>query len=169
MSKRFGRNQRRRAREQIERLASMYNEQTRINHRQRTRIHELSDHIRYVAAVLGHMNVLAGERLQVMEGHDRMQVPIQEPIPSFADYERAGLDETEVACLEIMRLLDVEAVHDMAKRCVHAIVTLADKKAAYALSEATLRTMKPEAVRSLLERQVAPLLCATISELTGKP
>lgn len=166
MSKRFGRNQRRRARERIAELEERGTRMRKAVATRDERIRDLEEHIKYVAAVLGHMNVLAGEKLEQLEGcGDRMQVYVPEPMSSpFMD-----MDETEVACVEIMRLLEVEAVRDMAGRSIHAIVCLADKKAAYAISETALRKMPREALRKLLERQVAPLLCAILAEVAGKP
>lgn len=167
MSKRFGRNQRRRARERIaylERSHAHMREGAALRERQ---IEDMREHLHYVAATLGHMNVLAAGELHEVEGRDRMQLAPSRPYRSTFD-PAAIMDPTEFACAEIMRLLDVKAVHDMASRAVHTIVHLADKKVAYGISETALRTMPREALRKLLERQVAPLLAASIAELVGK-
>ena len=164
MSKRFGRNQRRRAREQIERFASMYMEQQRINRRQVRDIADLQEHVRYVASTLGHMSILAGESLQHADGYDGMQLHVHNPL-SFLP---GALDESEVAMMEIMRLLDVEAVRDMARRSIHAIVHVGREQACYAISETTLRSMSREQLAHFLTRKVAPLLCEVMAELMQK-
>jgi hypothetical protein len=158
MSKRFGRNQRRRARERIAELEKHHEFQRQHQAYLHGRLQEMREHLRYVGAVLGHMNILAGAPLRHMDGYDGMK--LSPPRPLVEDY----LDGDEMMCLEIMRLLDVKAVRDMASLTVHAIVELNSKKACYAISESALRTMKPEALRHFLERQVSPLLCSIIAE-----
>ncbi|MDN7179066.1 hypothetical protein M0D69_13795 [Caballeronia sp. SEWSISQ10-4 2] len=160
MSKRYGRNQRRAHREQIERLASMYMEQQSINRRQLETIADFREHLQYVAATLGHMSILAGRELHHMDGHEGMQLVAEKPMTLPLD----GLTQDERLCVEIMRLLDIKAVRDIAGRSIHAIVHLAGNDAAYAISEYTIRTLKPEQLKHLIERQVAPMLCALIAE-----
>jgi len=162
MSKRFGRNQRRRARERIAELDGAWTAQQAVIHRQNNRIAEFREHLKYVESVLGHMSILTGTHMQVMDGHDGMK--LSPPKPLVSDY----LDADENMCVQIMRLLDVKAVRDMASLTIHAIVELNSKKACYAISESAMRTMKPEALRYFLERQVSPLLCSIIAEQVCK-
>ncbi|SEH89241.1 hypothetical protein [Paraburkholderia hospita] len=164
MSKRYGRNQKRRARE---RIAALEENGVRLRNAYARRTAEnadLTDHVQYVASVLGHMSILSGESLHHTDGDDGMRLHVHNPL-SFLP---GSLDESEVAMMEIMRLLDVSAVRDMAKRSIHAIVHVGREQSCYAISETTLRSMSREQLAHFLTRKVAPLLCEVMAELMQK-
>ena len=106
------------------------------------------------------MSVLSGEPAQILGGgHDGMRLTRVEPLSMYAD---GMMDNTEVACAEIMRLLDIRTVRDTASRMIHAVVTLGGENAAYAISEFTLRSMPDKELARLIERKVAPVLAETL-------
>ncbi len=135
MSKRFGRNQRRRARERIAELELRGERMRKVVAERDRDIADLSDHVQYVASVLGHMSTLTQD-LHHTSGHDGMQLV---GARTFSD-----LSPNETAMLEIMRCLEIDAVRDAARRNIHAVIHMADNQCAYALSESALRTMTRE-------------------------
>jgi hypothetical protein len=163
MSKRYGRNQKRAHRERIAYLERSHAHMRQFVEERDEEIAEVSNHLQYVAAVLGHLSVL-NPSLHHVDGHDRMVLDAPKP----DDIVGAGLSPNEVAMMEIMRTLEIGTVRDAMRRNIHAVVHMADKTCAYAMSESTLRTLTTKQLAYMIEKQIAPCLSALLAaELKG--
>ncbi|AAQ54956.2 hypothetical protein Bcep22_gp22 [Burkholderia phage Bcep22] len=162
MSKRFGRNQRRRAREQIAALESQVsNLKAALSARQEQiaqMANELADCIEYehaVASMVGHLSIAAGEPSFLGNVFDGMRLVPQRAAAALKEY---GLhDIEEVVRTETLRLLSIETVAEPMRRTILVETSLTGRRAAYAVSETALQ-MPRDAIASMLRRQVAAAL-----------
>lgn len=169
MSKRFGRNQRRRAREALASANSSI-EGLRIGRTMDAgllidmgrRLRDADDFARAVGEMVGREAIIAGEPVDTgltayrIDGsmralpNERVQARPSFDIPMSASNVR----------IEVLRLLDIKVIADSMSRQMHCHVTLDDKTIAYAISDSALLRM----TRSELERRMVPEIARQLAD-----
>lgn len=169
MSRRFGRNQKRRMRaelaerqERITALEEVMRMDRGLLEWQGRKMQELRDQLSDIASEVVHQSALVGVEHHLPHGFDGMRlVPLMPP----GEYSRAELWDkatvsTEKITYETLRLLDVKAVRDRFNGQLHCYVDLAGKTSAYGITESTIRGMSLEA----LTRRIVPELARHLLE-----
>lgn len=162
MSKRFGRNQKRRMREALaaaqataDRLEYARELDQALLRNQSSTISQLRDFIGDVGQMVGRASVIAGEPPFLTNGFDGMQfAPVdrsQGYVPEAGD-SPPTLEEFQY---EILRLLSIEAIRDKFSKTIHFRVGLSDKEAAYGISESALAMMPTEALKNRMAHEIA--------------
>lgn len=183
MSRRFGRNQKRRMREEIAQaqrqaetslVSSLHAANMRREAENRTR--ELQEYMDEFAQTVGRYALAAGEPtrfdadwLQTGQKNFRMMVPLP-PMYVFSQFdrnERKPMLPRDMA-VEIMRLLEVEAIHSEASRDMHCMVSFDDIQIGYAISDHALRIIPEPVLVEKIAREMKPLLAEAIHKLKGK-
>lgn len=172
MSRRFGRNQKRRLRAELaaqaERVAGL--ESAHIMDRalladQSDALQQAKEFAAEVAYAVGRNAILAGEPQKLLwEGDrrdaDRLRIPVwQDDVPA-TDYGRLPVSAMPLVHNECLRLLEVVAVRDMLRREVHAKVDMAGQQVAYGIGERALAMMTQ---RELLGRLV-PVIASQLGQ-----
>lgn len=171
MSKRYGRNQRRRAREALaaaqERISNLVYSgamDRALLGNVRAKLREAEDFQRDVAEIVGRHAVIAGVPTGLNLGRttfrqaDGWRVIAPRPLPSVEEMMRPNMELTAMRD-EVLRLLDIELVADKLRGQMQAWVTIAGAEVCYGMTEAAFRDMtEPELMRRLVEpvaRQLA--------------
>ncbi len=178
MSRRYGRNQRRRARE---RIAELEQQGANLNRalgmdralmaKMRERNRALGEIIDLVRKELPSYPLLpVDERArdfsgmaQAMQRGEPARAVIPMPVPAFSAQESALVMEAECLHTEVVALLadtDLSAMRNQ----VHMRVQLGREWAAYAISTSALQTMDPERLQDLLQREIAGALARSLVE-----
>lgn len=167
MSRRFGRNQRRRAREAladsdkkiVQLQSGMMMDRALLSH-QSEKIRKAEEFAREIADIVGRFSIIAGEPVR-MAGvcFDRMQIYAKES-QSYASYNSFDFSPTEFLRSETLRLLKIKAVSGIFKSKMHVMVTLADKTVGYCLTESALHGMSAE----WIERRIAPEIARQLAQ-----
>jgi hypothetical protein len=185
MSKRFGRNQRRRAREalaaaqqeidsrdrQIGGLREVRQMDRALLDQQARELREARDFARDVARAVGRSCVYAGVALPQSFHADRyeaatygMRVALPPEIRHVDAFGSTVMLTVEQVRYEVIRLLDIQAVRDQLRGQMHFRVQLAGGVVGYAISEMALTRMP----REELERRLVPEMAAAISRLLSE-
>lgn len=168
MSRRFGRNQKRRMRAEQSALQAEVDEKSlyisQLNQamlmdrallrKQHIDISNLRDALAEIAEEIGDQSALLGVKVRPYHVFtDGTRLPLHEKPPVSV---RALLDTQQdmyrTVTTAVMRMLSVRAVADRMKGQIHLQVELADGAIGYAISEGAIRDMTPQ----FLERTVAP-------------
>ncbi|MFY3053381.1 hypothetical protein ACOTF7_21710 [Achromobacter xylosoxidans] len=178
MSRRYGRNQRRRARERIAELeqqgANLHRAlamdralMAKIRERNRT-LGEIVDLVR--KELPNHPLLPVDERARDFSGMARAlqrgepaRVLVSKPVPAFSAQESARVMDTECLYTEVVALLADTDLSAMRNK-VHMRVQLGREVVVYAISTAALQTMDPEHLRDLLQREIAGALAHSVVE-----
>lgn len=178
MSKRFGRNQRRRAREAIAALEAKaanleeaYRRETGLMRDISRRLQDANDHARAVAEIVGSNAIAAGEPITLQyqcmkNARDfRLAVP-----PMRAEY---SLMTTQSASMEFimdetMHLLQCDAVASLTSHEMHCYVQLANGSIGYAISGAALMQRDNRELIELIVPKIARGLVEAIKKARGK-
>lgn len=174
MSRRFGRNQRRRAREAIaaaEQNIKKLQWATRMNLElldlQRRKLRDAEDFQREVAEIVGRQAIIAGEPTSLNLGRttfkqaDGWRVIAPRPLPSIEEL-MAPTMALEPMRYEVLRLLDIELVADKMRGQMHAWVQIAGAEVCYAMTESAFRGMTDH---ELMHRLVEPIARQLAMEL----
>lgn len=157
MSKRYGRNQRRRHRAEIasaqSMIASLVNSRAMdqgLLQNQSWKLSDLRDQLCDIAQEVGRQSALVGVETFLGGGYDGMRIT---PVPlSLTNPIASSPSAYEKLTFEVLRLLNVEAVRDRMRGHLHFHVELAGKGVTYGISESAIRDLTPE----FLERRLAP-------------
>lgn len=170
MSRRFGRNQRRRAREALAAAQTRVDDLERahamdrglLEHQSRT-IADLREWLQMIADEVGHQAVLAGEPTILLEGqgYDGMRVVPHKDLLCLGGTSLF----TQSFAVEVLRLLDVEVIRSNLNRQMHVLVALADKQVAYAITESAIFGLSRAALVRLLAPRIAEQLVAALRGL----
>lgn len=187
MSRRFGRNQKRRLREELAAMqsaAGMQASMARGNAERANRAEEsctgalvreaqIRQMLEATGAMVGRQALAAGIPTNfnadwLKHGKKNFRLPV----PVFAaEAPSYGVRCTEEAVMvhdEIMRLLEVEAVRSQVSRAMHVRVTFDDIPIGYALSDSALRSLPETMLADRIARELRPLLVNAIQELKGR-
>lgn len=167
MSKRFGRNQRRRAREalaaEVARVEALEHARTMdagLLAKQGRSLEELRARLAEVAYLVGHGSIIAGHPTELTGGFDGMRVVPKKPL---APFEMRG-DVLEAVTCEVLRLLEVDVVRDRFARWMHFRVQLSNARAAYGITESAIHGMPVDAIERLLLPQIAADLARLLAQ-----
>lgn len=173
MSRRFGRNQKRRMREQIaqeeQRAAQASNQATMMRtmlELERGLMRETSDKLRdleeffgLVAARVGEYATISGlepKYIRDMPRFDQWRTPVQTPAPIEPfSFENISAMDTVTIQDEIMRLLEIDVVRDNFAHQLHVRGLLGDGKIGYSISESALRRMTQQEITDRLVPEIA--------------
>lgn len=172
MSKRFGRNQRRRARESIAALTARAGELEKgmamdrgLIRQQSARLAEADAFAREVGAIVGREAVIAGEPVMMDLRWPRRSAMGPRLVPSKSlgpiDFE-TPLPSVVSIQYETLRLLEVDCVADRISRTMHVRVTMDDKTIGYGLTEAALIQMTDREIESRVAPEIARMLAAAL-------
>lgn len=167
MARRYGRNQRRRARELIahqhEELASLHeaihreSRQLQAETQKAQALKQVLDEARYI---LGDTSALPPQRCkhQLDDGQRSFEASPQAPF-SLEEFEKWSALETTTTTIARMHalLVTVEERKSGTGR-IHCLVQLANQTWAYAISDDALRTMPTDALRRRIGREIAQQL-----------
>lgn len=166
MSRRYGRNQKRRHRAELaavqatlaeaqQRIANLMAIQSMdrglISH-QSEHLADLRAQICTIAQEVGHQSVLLGEKTFLSNGFDSMRMEPWKPLESVSDFAPRAVSQWIKINTEVIRLLNVDIVREHFRGQIHFDVDLAGKGVAYGISESAIRDLTPE----FLERRIAP-------------
>lgn len=180
MSRRFGRNQKRRMRAEVANakaetamIAGVARDNAAARDRALDHATDLEGMLYDAARVVGNTALVAGEPtkfeadwLRAGKGRFRMQPPQFMPaVPSFGDLR----GETAVMIHdEVMRLLEVEPIRESLSRMMHVRVTLDEIPLGYAVSDSALHGVPEDILAEKMARELRPLLVNAIQELKGR-
>lgn len=177
MSRRFGRNQKRRMRAELaEKQSCIAAKQDRIDAleeamrmdrgllaHQSQKLQTLRDQLDDIASEVAHQSALLGVDTHLTDGFDGMRiVPMPLELLSLQSFlNLADEKTTDRITVETIRLLNVKAVRDRFNGQLHCYVDLAGEGSAYGITESAIRNMSlesltmriaPEIARHLLEK-----------------
>jgi hypothetical protein len=180
MSSRFGRNKRRRAREQLAAAQAMLaqaNEaigeltlaklvHSQLLHGLRADLDQRDQFLRDVGEIVGRTSILAGQPVKLNYKFERARnsmgrtAPGENSLvvyPEFLFDWRQPIEDAETCTVqtEIMELLDVQVVVDQLRPMMHAYVTMADESVAYGLTHTAIRRMTRAELKAHLQDKVA--------------
>lgn len=175
MSKRFGRNQRRRMREElaatqaqaekIQTLAMMQEEHANRMAEEvadiRALLHEFADRVgRHAIAA----DIPPPYESDFLERRGNFRMEVERQMPSLTEYLRMrdGRATTAAIQVEVMSMLDVEAVASVMRHEMHCRVNFDDHAIGYAISATALRNMTAREIERRIAPEIARLL---VSEL----
>lgn len=176
MSRRFGRNQRRRMREALVEAQQTTSSAVAVAAQRGRRVNELVDEARDLRTMLdeiadrvGRYAIAAGvphnfEARWLQRGKGRFQMDVPPDMPSMCTFGNS-MDMTMRFYDETMRLLEVEAVRDDFARQMHCRVTFDEHAIGYAISDHALRNMTAKEIERRIAPEIARLL---VAELKGK-
>lgn len=166
MSKRFGRNQKRRMREEIAAVTAARATDGLLLRDMRRQLDEAHDFAEAVREAVGRNAIIAGVpnriNYKMPEGERSFYQPA--PMPRHAiNYEPAIMDVDSYAFRnEVMHLLDIEAVRSVVAMEQHVLVNLADHRVGYAISAEALRRLSERELRNVIAPQITQFLIKSI-------
>lgn len=152
MSKRFGRNQKRRMRQEIEALDVMRGHDKRTIDNLRSRVEDHRRFLEYALELVGPDSILNPEpRMVETSGYgDQTRVPVyREPLNIWHDRAVAKVEST------LVRALNTEVVKSALRPAMHFWAQLRDGEAAYALTDEAIATMSTQQLEAVLHKHIA--------------
>ncbi|MEB6663818.1 hypothetical protein MXL91_20350 [Achromobacter ruhlandii] len=178
MSRRYGRNQRRHARERIAELEQQGADLHRARALDQGLLASMTERNSGLAEILdlvrkelpSHPFLPVDERprdfsgmTQAVQRGEPVRAFISKPVPAFLSQESALVMDTERLHAEVVVLLadtDLSAMRDK----VHMRVRLGREVTAYAISTSALQTMDPAQLQELLQHEIAGALARSLVE-----
>lgn len=172
MSRRFGRNQRRRAREALVQAAQSLGQEREARQMAEAIARESSARARTLRELLGEFASRVG-RYAIAEGvpakfesdwlgrRPNFRLPVMPEFDVSAIFSNASMYDTMTICDEVMRVLDVEVVRDHMKRDMHVRLYFDEHRVGYALSDHAVRNM----TRAELVGRLAPEIATFLVDL----
>lgn len=187
MSRRFGRNQKRRLRAEVAAaqeeaihqagLASRHAEGKQLADAACARAHDRETDMRLMleatAIIVGRQALAAGIPTNFEADwlkHGKKNFRLRAPM-FVSDTPSYGVQRGETAIMvhdEIMRLLEVEAIRRPVSRMMQVLVTFDNIPIGYALSDNALHSMPETLLADRIAREMRPLLVNAIQELKGR-
>lgn len=176
MSKRFGRNQKRRMREALH-MAELAAEREYAGRMMAEGI--ARDNSRKLAALRENMAEVVGRigNYAIAEGipttfqadwlarNERFNLPVHQPFPSIFDCLATGMHATATVHQEVMRVLDIQVVRDEMARDLHCRIEFDGIRLGYGISAHAVDKMG----RAELVRRMTPEIALMLAnELKGK-
>jgi hypothetical protein len=162
MSRRFGRNQRRRMREALAASEKSADQLKALTDSLSARLIEADDFSFVVGSIVGRQAIIAGVPVTLDYRWDRQKsgdriaaYPYQPALFDVALQQPVPVDAVR---LEILDLLDVKVVQDVMRPQLHALVTLADKTVGYAISQSAIKRMTDQEITRVITPQIVRLL-----------
>jgi hypothetical protein len=176
MSRRYGRNQRRRAREalaaadeRIGNLETAMKMDRALLARQRGEIQRSEDFQREVAEIVGREAIIAGVPVRMSYSFQRYGDSIEfvprQPFSAIALLNSVEHTHIKAVRRETLHLLDVDVVADQLRHQIQARVKLAGSQAGYAISTKALIRMPEKELVPRIAEEIAVLL---VRDIKGK-
>lgn len=180
MSRRYGRNQRRRARERIAELEQDHAARTQSHAMDRALLAHAGERNRALAEIIDLVRVelpnhpllpvhrrpeydFSAMEQEIQRGHPA-HVPLLPPAPTFVGHSSAASMDTDLLYAEMAVLL-VDTNFSALRGQVHMNVRLGREAVAYAISTQALMTMDPRRLESILTREIArALACLLVAQ-----
>lgn len=178
MSRRYGRNQRRHARERIAELEQQGADLHRARAMDQGLLARMAERNRGLAEIVdllrkelpNHPLLPVDERArdfsgmaQALQRGEPARVFVPRPVPAFSAQESARVMDAECLYTEVVALLADTDLSAMRNK-VHMRVQLGREVVVYAISTAALQTMDPEHLQDLLQREIAGALAQSLVE-----
>lgn len=175
MSRRFGRNQRRRAREALAQVTQSLEQEREGRQMAEAIARESGARERTLKGLLGEFASRVG-CYAIAEGVPasftadwlgrvkHFRLPVSPELDASAMFSNASMYDTMAICDEVMRVLDVEVVRDHMKRDMHVRLYFDDHRVGYALSDHAVRNM----TRVELVSRIAPEIATFLIDLLKK-
>jgi hypothetical protein len=175
MSRRFGRNQRRRAREALAQAghALLLEKEGRIMaeavaRESSARARTLKELLEDFASRVGRYAIAEGVPAKFASDwlgrRSNFRLPVMPDVDASAMLSNASMYDTMTICDEVMRVLDVEVVRDHMKRDMHVRLYFDEHRVGYALSDHAVRNM----TRAELVGRIAPEIATFLVDLLKK-
>lgn len=157
MSKRYGRNQKRKARVEIANLRAAVEQREALLQRQRTDIDDLKSTILAVQYALGsNTALLPPQNLPTCNRFPPRDFQTEVPMKlNLVEYVMMGSVEPVKQITHTMRMLLSNVKHDPLYAKTHCYVTLESNRTAYAISDEALHGMDRDLLRHMLVTQVS--------------
>ena len=152
MSKRFGRNQKRRMRQEIEALDVMRGHDKRTIDNLRSRVEDHRRFLEYARELVGPDSILNPEpRMVETSGYgDQMRAPVfREPLNICHDRAVAKVEST------LIRALNTQVVRSALHPAMHFRARLRGGEVAYALTDEAIATMSTQQLEAALHKHIA--------------
>ena len=152
MSKRFGRNQKRRMRQEIEALDVMREHDKRTIDNLRSRVEDHRRFLEYALELVGPDSILNPEpRIIGTSGHgDQTRVTVyREPLNIWDDRAEAKVEST------LVRALNTEIVKSVLRPAMHFRARLRGGEVAYALTDEAIAAMATRQLEAVLHQHIA--------------
>lgn len=181
MSKRFGRNQKRRMRAEVacaNAESLMHAQVARDNVAARimaqSKLRDMQQMLEEIAGMVGRKSLAAGEPTKfevtwLKTGQKNFVLPA--PIFAQTNYCAGRPSPDEMSLMvhqEIMRLLEVETIRNPISRMMHVRVLFDDISMGYALSDAALFEVPEEILARRMASELFPLLLDAVRKMKGK-
>lgn len=161
MSKRFGRNQKRKLRNQIEECQNAKAITDGLNRWLSERHHQDVEILQNVTRVLGDNHALLPPKIHVTNENstnapNRFTIPRFE-LPSFTPPGDGAIDESVIRH-NVMNLLSLVKKDDKITNCTHVEFRYKDGKVGYAISESALHQMPEDILIGMISKEMAKML-----------
>lgn len=163
MSRRFGRNQRRRMREQLaaqeaegQRWQDAYHREVGLLHHVREKKRDLEETLQAIYALVGPWSIVAPPHpVELQPGMTSIRLPVPD--------QPAAASMKAVQPFEILHAVEVAASREEFRRLMHLQLSCRGEKVRYSISEEALYRPS-EAIRAFVTRQLAPQLVEALLE-----
>ena len=152
MSKRFGRNQKRRMRQEIQALGERRTQDRRTIDNLYSRVDDHRRFLEYALELVGPDSILNPEpRMVETSGYgDQTRVPVyREPLNIWHDRAVAKVEST------LVRALNTEVVKSVLRPAMHFRARLRGGEVAYALTDEAIATMSTQQLEAVLHEHIA--------------
>lgn len=175
MSRRFGRNQRRRAREALAQVTHSLDMERQGRLMAEAMARESIARARTLKDLLGDFASRVG-RYAIAEGvpakfasewldrQPNFRLPVMPEFDAGAMFTNASMYDTMSICDEVMRVLDVRVVRDHMKRDMHVRLYFDEHRVGYAISDHAVRHMPRDALIDRISREMATMLVNALKE-----
>ncbi|WP_343577965.1 hypothetical protein [Pseudomonas sp.] len=156
MSKRFGRNQKRKMRSRIEALDTAIAMDRGLLAHQTRLLNEKDDALQMVARVLGDYFIgLPVHTQQVDQLMERMRLPKRIPIRELMFQSNERIEHVVERAVHVLDCFAPEHMVDELRNMQHIRIRSVHGDAAYAISEMAMRNAPPEYMAQMIGREVA--------------
>lgn len=175
MSRRFGRNQRRRAREALALAEQSLGREMQGRHMAEAIARESTATAQTLKRLLGEFASRVG-RYAIAEGvptkfasewldrQPNFRLPVMPECDAGAIFSNASMYDTMSICDEVMRVLDVRVVRDHMKRDMHVRLFFDEHRVGYAISDHAVRNLPRAALVDRISREMARMLVNALKE-----
>ena len=160
MSKRFGRNQKRRMRQEIQAIETLRTRDLRAIHNLQEMVEGHRRFLEYALELVGQDCILNPEpRIVETSGYgDQTRVPVyREPLNIWHDRAVAKVEST------LVRALNTRVVKNSLRPAMHFRARLRGGEVAYALTDEAIATMSTQQLKAVLHQHIARQLAHQLS------
>lgn len=169
MSRRFGRNQRRRAREALEQANAQLVQQvvarTMAEELMRSSIERTQEYKRLLGQFTSRVgryaiaeNIPASFTADWLGRMSQFRLLVKPEFDADSMFSNAALHDVTTICAEVMRVLDVEVVRDHMKRDMHVRLHFDDHHVGYGISDHAIRNLPRKDLIDHIARETAIFL-----------